>query len=299
MFSLNRKHLAVGSCSLVLGILIGIAIDLALRPNHIILWVDGNNDTREIRVAPQPGDIVEWNALDESKGDINVTFYGDNPCIGKPVNANPCITDAIPAGASYLYGCVAQNDPNYACPDPGHAPKSSTNPTRFTAKVKEFFKEFFQNLAELFQAIPFKLRNFSRDLFSRGTSAMPEVSTTNTSLGNVMNSTKANSQESKPLVNFTTMRANIHCDSNNAVAVTPFGRHENDPINANNGQVIAWTSSSGGSFSVAMSVASSCTPLGGEAPAAMTKCTAVTSGTYTATNYACHTQTGTFNIQVP
>jgi hypothetical protein len=285
MPSLYRKSMALCICSLLIGILIGLSIDLRFRPNHIRIWVD---DIQELSIAPQEGDIIEWLGHVNNDDHIKITFHGGSPCAGNPTDANPCTIDDIKGLSTFLYDCKSSTVPTYVCNDPGVGPKSTTG-----GRLQ--ITGFLRNLVELFRSLLFDLRQVFHVSSRQGNQTAQETSRVALTSKNEMNLAKAALQGTKAAVIPPPIRAQISCGDSSATIVTLVD-DTHDPIYASVNQVIKWNTSTGGPYSVTAST-STCSETGSPLPGAI--CHAQTTGTYTAYDSDCKSQTSpTYNIQV-
>jgi hypothetical protein len=115
---------------LILGFLLGFALDARYRPNHIQLYVNQNS---KVSLKPKPGDIISWATYTDKLGNpipivINFGGPGPYPCENpSPYPPPTCVYKPPPDGPDvYLYGCTLGNDPQgTSCFDPVVGPQCS------------------------------------------------------------------------------------------------------------------------------------------------------------------------------
>jgi hypothetical protein len=127
MPSQSRKCFALCLCFLFVGVLIGIAIDAGLRPNHMLVWV---NPVGDLSIAFKPGDTIEWKQF-PSNTPVAIKFQGNvlPPC---RKTTNPCTITDISDIATYYYSCTGTN--GLVCNDPQGGPPPPTGGLIFTLK---------------------------------------------------------------------------------------------------------------------------------------------------------------------
>ncbi len=137
-----RKLIGFGGCCLVvflLGILVGIAIDVKQRTNIVRMAVQ--YDSGEVFVAPFVGDTVEWFQVlkNGSFAQVEADFGNDpsmSPC-DPTFNDKPNCHIRKPDHYSdrYYYTCKAP----YPCIDPGGGPQSGTRMSFMSADGPQFW----------------------------------------------------------------------------------------------------------------------------------------------------------------
>jgi hypothetical protein len=109
-------------CCLIVGFLIGVALDSLYGPNRILLYI---NPDGKVSVSPQPGDIISFAAFDDKTGkNVSVSYTaGLKPCgsiDGAPLST--CVYNPGLVGPSlYLFGCKSAGGTDYY--DPQYGPK--------------------------------------------------------------------------------------------------------------------------------------------------------------------------------
>jgi hypothetical protein len=214
MLDSSRKPYVLSLGSLVLGILIGISIDVAIRPNHIQFWV---NPVQKLSVRLQPGDKVEW--LKQDGTPMGISFWGGSPCVG--ARTNPCTVGNIPDTATYLYTCkITQNGTSFVCLDPQGGPRSGT-----TGRSGPDFAVRLLDLIDRSVALISQL--FGHSLRPGAPGPMPPPERVKTSA-----------------VSLPT-QAEVYCDSGVTHVIVPNGSPD-DPIVASVNQQILWGTSGEG-----------------------------------------------------
>jgi hypothetical protein len=108
---------------LIIGFLLGVALDAQYRPNNILLYI--NPDGKE-SLSPQPGDIISFASdKDLSVSKVNVTYTADLiPCEKySPFPPSTCIYKPFAQGPDlYFFGCTYGPD-NKHCYDPQYGPQ--------------------------------------------------------------------------------------------------------------------------------------------------------------------------------
>ena len=263
MPSESRNPLGLCLCFLFLGILIGISIDAAFRPNHIRLWV---NPVQDLSLRFVPGDTVEWYQLSTGKP-IGITFWGGSPCVGA---FNPCIIKNIPKTATYYYTCMAAD--GTICNDPQGGPISSTQDLEalsFFTKISDLVRNVFAPLTHIL-------------------SHSPQPGSTGAA-------------NAIPAATSSTIYAEASCNepghSSGVTHVTVPGHNDDDPIHASVGQKILWGTSSTGDLTISLTDSSTCSSFSSPAKNQYL-CTVAKSGSYTATASPC-TPNSSESIAVP
>jgi len=236
MPSLSRRSFGPHLCFLVLGVLIGIAIDAEFRPNHIQFWV---NPVQKLSVRLQPGDKVEW--LQQNTKPMGITFWGGSPCIGKSfdngaTSYQPCIIGNIPDSATYLYTCQAANPSSFICFDPQGGPRSGTtglsDPTLST-KILDLVQRILALSSQIFghslsPGAPGTMQNGAGVIATGQQGIVPQPP--------AAAKTPATSQP---------IQAEVYCTSSVTHVVVP-GGNPDDPIAASVNQQILWGTSATG-----------------------------------------------------
>jgi hypothetical protein len=110
-------------CCLIIGFLIGVALDAKYRPNNILLYI--NPDGKE-SLSPLPGDIISFASnKDLSLSKVNVTYTaGLAPCDPtSPFPAPTCVYKPFAHGPDlYLFGCTFGSK-SMDCYDPQYGPQ--------------------------------------------------------------------------------------------------------------------------------------------------------------------------------
>jgi hypothetical protein len=148
-----RKLIGFAGCFLVvflLGILVGIAIDVKQRTNIVRMAVQ--YDSHEVFVAPFVGDTVEWFQVlkDGTFAQVDADFGSDpsmSPC-DPTFNDKPNCHIRKPNNYSdrYYYTCKAP----YTCIDPGGGPQSGTRMSYMSADGPQFWSVVSYDLKGVF-----------------------------------------------------------------------------------------------------------------------------------------------------
>jgi hypothetical protein len=123
------KGAGVSIGCLIIGSLLGIAVDAKYRPNHILLYINADS---KVSVSPQPGDTISFATDGNPTGtNIKINFTRDlRPCQPNSDLSDPtCVYAPYINGPNlYLYSCALGQPPN-SCYDPQLGPKCSGCPT--------------------------------------------------------------------------------------------------------------------------------------------------------------------------
>ena len=264
MLSQSRKCSLLCLCFLLLGIIIGIAIDAEFRPNHIKFWV---NLAGDLSLVFQPGDKIEWTQLENGK-DMKINFQGPNsdpnrsPC--SRGTSNPCIIGNIPAMATYYYTCTGADDVTFVCNDPQGGPGSVTN-----LEIKKNQYTFRDKIFDLGRNVLTDLSQIFGQSVQTGSPGAPPKTA------------------AKASPTYPNIYATVSCVSGATAAqvITNFDSKPNDPIQAMVGQKIIWQTSASdtlvitpGTLGPSLICKPSISSVGNQ-----TLCTASQSGTYIAT----------------
>jgi hypothetical protein len=148
------KGAGICLCCLVVGFLLGVALDAKNRPNNILLTI---NPDSKVSLSPQPGDMIRWATPTDPQGtSVNINFTaGFAPCLKNTgILGASCVYDPIAGGPSlYLYGCTSNQPPN-SCYDPAFGPRCGSCPTPGTHPppflIKYFVNTLIWDIARLF-----------------------------------------------------------------------------------------------------------------------------------------------------
>jgi hypothetical protein len=143
---------AAGCClvAFLLGIIVGVAIDVKQRKNTVRMAVQ--YDTTEVYVAPFVGDTVEWFKVgqDGTFTQVEADFGNEawmSPCDPKTSDQFHCrIRKPDHDSDRYFYSCKQP----YSCIDPGGGPQSSTGLDYMSADGPQFWPVFFFDLKGVF-----------------------------------------------------------------------------------------------------------------------------------------------------
>ena len=269
----SRQCFILCICFLIFGVLIGISIDAAFRPNHMRFWV---TEVNEIAFAPSPGDKIEWFKVGTTEP-MNITFWGGDPCFeshAAPLGSvKACTIRDIPPKATYYYTCKATDDKSYVCNDPQGGPRSGTQLNSFAIRLSDLIENIDALIIQAFRA-PHQTTSKPLQENSSG-----NISASQTNIAE-MPSAKVETQAAYP-----TIHAQIDCvGGNGRPEVTVPYQAPDSPIQASVGQQIVWGSSTGGTFSVSMASGSMCAE-GMNPPKQI--CTVQASGSYTVNDSSC------------
>lgn len=153
------KGTSICLCCLIIGFLLGVAVDAKYRPNHILLYV--NTDSK-VSLSPKPGDIISWATKNDPLGrnvKINYTA-GLAPCkLDTSFPPPTCVYQPFDDGPDlYLFGCTLSSDPK-TCFDPQYGPKCAgcgqLDSTSFAPLISEYYwNTLGWDLARLFNPVP-------------------------------------------------------------------------------------------------------------------------------------------------
>lgn len=166
------KAICTCLCCLIIGFLLGVALDAKYRPNHILLYINADS---KVSISPRPGDIISWATKDDPYGKkitINYTA-GLAPCKANTGIQTPCIFEPLDGGPDlYLFGCTLSADPK-TCFDPQYGPKCTgcgqgTNYTSFPPLTfHDFWNTLGWDIARLINPVP-TLRKAPQNLAGLG-----------------------------------------------------------------------------------------------------------------------------------
>ena len=109
----------LGPCCVLISFLLGIALDVANRPNIITFYLDTNT---KLTLKPQPGDIINWISYDPNVDPRYSFFVGPNGPCRNGTTHSVCIYDPTLTPVNLdTYSCAAGIT---KCSDPGVGPKS-------------------------------------------------------------------------------------------------------------------------------------------------------------------------------
>jgi hypothetical protein len=223
-----------------------LAVQDDLTSNHIILQVD---DLGDLTLAPQIGDLIEWQEVDwsaspETVSHLNVEFTGDSPCDSDPRYNPPngfCIVNSKVKNATFPYNCNTNipHDPMpIDCVDPALGPRSASTP------IQQFpindFAEFVADIQNLSIALAESL-GLAKPLAAQQTS-QPQLHVGGPRVGSPM----ARPGGAVSAVDISVERAQVGC-SNGVVQVIPPNQQSSidHTIHAVPGEVINWSSTGG------------------------------------------------------
>jgi len=107
---------------LIAGFLMGAALDVKYRPNHIVFEVQP--DTK-VNVIPSEGDVIEWKSSNPRSGPPSIRFFSSKVPCSEANGSSQCTYTPLPVPQVYLYDCALDKSPNN-CYDPGVGPSSNS-----------------------------------------------------------------------------------------------------------------------------------------------------------------------------
>lgn len=107
---------------LVGGFLMGVALDVTYRPNHIVFEVQP--DTK-VNIVPSRGDIIEWRSSNRQSKSTSIRFFSSKVPCSEANGGNQCTYTPLPTPQVYLYDCALDQTPAN-CYDPGVGSSSSS-----------------------------------------------------------------------------------------------------------------------------------------------------------------------------
>jgi hypothetical protein len=107
---------------LILGFLLGVALDALFRPNSIYLAIQQDG---KVSLSPQTGDIINWTSAVDPSAPVQISFpVGPIPCrtVSSATMGVTCVFDPVDNGPGtfprlFLYGCSFSSN-NTPCYDP-------------------------------------------------------------------------------------------------------------------------------------------------------------------------------------
>lgn len=144
--SIIRRKTSLGLIftALLIGFVVGGALDAAVRPNQINLEVDPHSI--EINVVPKVGDVIHWVPNRVSNITPEISFVTGSPCKEKNGASSVCtVEDDVDI---YRYKCDKP-----ACEDPGVDPRSTTGPGFLPTSVPHLLFIPFDDIGILFKII--------------------------------------------------------------------------------------------------------------------------------------------------
>ena len=227
-----RTVVGVCLCCLILGFLLGVALDAKYRPNRILLYINADG---KVSLSPKPGDIINFAAFDDETGaNVKVSHTADLiPC--DPSFLPPtCVYAPYTDGPDlYLFGCASAG--NVPCFDPQYGPKCPKCPGSGIRKGKFltfFWHILWEDLEELLRISPVERR-------------LPE-NQRGPSGGSAVSHALEAQQQIVPQPPPRVQEFVVACDKNGAPGVFPSGSADSidtvtTPITAEPSDTITWT----------------------------------------------------------
>jgi hypothetical protein len=227
-----RTVVGVCLCCLILGFLLGVALDAKYRPNRILLYINADG---KVSLSPKPGDIINFAAFDDETGaNVKVSHTADLiPCDPKVPPPTCVYAPFTPGPDLYLFGCKSKDGTD--CFDPQYGPKCPKCPGGQIVKG-QFFVLFWhilwEDLEELLRISPVERR-------------LPENQSGPSGGSAVSHALEAQEQIVSPppprVQEFV-----VACDKNGAPGVFPSGSADSidtrqKPIAAEPSDTITWT----------------------------------------------------------
>jgi hypothetical protein len=251
------KGCCICLCCLIIGFLLGVALDAKYHPNRIDLLIAPDS---KVALAPHKGDIINWTAgADPEHTQVQINFPVDPiPCLeveGGTTGAT-CIFDPVDNGPSmYLYGCTLSESPG-SCYDPtvaigprcpGCPPLPPSPPPLPINRFLNILKWDFERLFELSPGRRMVHHNLSGSTGVAGAKGL-----------------EAQSHEEKlPSPASTSPPARVidvvaACNGGVAAVFGPNGPVANNTIPAETGDTITWLPYA--SYTITFADANACTP---------------------------------------
>ncbi len=247
------RSVGIPVLALAAGGLAGFSGAIENKPDHIRLMIV--QDTNEIYVSPQKGDVIRWfiktpdgSVIRPTTAKLKVHFGKNSPC--QDANGTGTVDDIVKCtvndrvGTAY-YICADLSDaahPKVIC-DPGIDPNSTTD-NGFLAKLEEFKQDLKETLWSIFSSHSYiNTEKESESILHRGAGGEPIAHLTPT-----VSQETTGSVSSMMTVGATTdavKNLKVVCDgSGKTTVVVPSYPNDvpADGIEVANGSILKWTS---------------------------------------------------------
>ncbi len=264
----NRRGTTLCLVSLLVGILVGGAIEAANHRNYIHLTVMPWGD---VNVSPEVGDMIDWTPYGQKT--LTIKFDQDSSTLCDLTSNNICRVKPSVGPGVYLYECTGTAN----CPDPGVGPGSSTGAVRSIQLLLQLFDRIVVRIARFFGFSPIEDHRAKVAALHLGaeTAAGAPAATGAAAVGAI-------ASQGLQALSSRAMVYGVKCDNSSGsnVTVAP-------PVTGSLNKTIYWTSPE--PFTLTMNGAV-CQEAGISTPSIAQQCTLQSAGaspTYTATESSC------------